>query len=272
MSSRPLWAARAPQHDLRSGDDHAPPVPRQHPDRREVHPAEPSILHAAAQQRDGPALLADGRRLAGEAAEQRGPFRGERADAFREREARERLHRRGEPQQLLPRERDVEPEPPEEPRPSRPQRLDLDARAFDHPSERHVRGTDVLAGPARETQIHEARERLVGFGPALGHRTHRRDPATGRRRLLAGHAVGGAVRQAQPARHACCQVRVGRRVEREPPPRSEFGRRSDEPHPVGHLAAERDAAVRLVAFGAHVTDARPTARRGRLERAAIIAG
>ena len=71
------------------------------------------------------------------------------------------------------------------------------------------------------------------------------------------------MRQAQPARHAGRQVRVGRRVEREPPPRSEVGRRSDEPHPVGHLAAERDAAVRLVAFGAHVTDARPRATNAR---------
>ncbi len=166
VSSRPLWAARAPQHDLRARDDHAPPVPRQHPDRREVHPAEPSILHAAAQQRDGPALLADGRRFAREAAEQRGTLRGERADAFREREARERLHRRGEPQQLLPRQRDVEPEPPEEPRPSRPQRLHLDACTLDHPSERHVRRTDVLARAAGEAEIHEARERLVGFGRA----------------------------------------------------------------------------------------------------------
>ena len=257
MSSRPLWAARAPQHACARGTTTRHPflastrivarfTPRNH--RSCTHP-----LSSATVPRSWPTGgVSRGRRR-----NKRGPFRGERADAFREREACERLHRRGEPQQLLPRERDVEPEPPEEPRPPRPQRLDLDARAFDHPSERHVRRTDVLAGPARETQIHEARERLVGFGPALGHRTHRRDPATGRRRLLAGHAVGGAVRQAQPARNACCQVRVGRSVEREPPPRSEFGRRTDEPHPVGHLAAERDAAVRLVAFGAHVTDARP---------------
>ena len=262
---------QGPAARLCTGNDNAPPVPRQHTDRREVHLAEPTILHAAAQQCDGPSLMAGGRRLAGEAAEQRRTLRGDRADAFRECEACERLHRRGEPQQLLPRERYVEPEPPEEPRSPRPERLHLDARALHHPSERDVRGTDVLAGSAREAEIHEARERLVGFGEALGHRTHRRDPATRRRRLFPGHAVGGAVRQAQPARHAGCQVRVGRRVERESPPRSEVGRRSDEPHPVGHLAAERNAAVRMVALGAHVTDASPRATNAREAPGRVLA-
>ena len=156
---------------------HPPPVPGQDTDRGAVHLAEPSILHAAAQQRDGSPTLTGRLRHAGEAAEQLGSFRSEGPDPFREREARDRLYRRGEPQQLLPRERDVEPEPTQEPGPSRPERLHLDARALDHPAERHVRGTDVLARPARETQVHEARERLVGLRESLGHRTHRRDPA-----------------------------------------------------------------------------------------------
>jgi hypothetical protein len=65
------------------------------------------------------------------------------------------------------------------------------------------------------------------------------------------------VGQAQPARDAGRQVRVGRRVDREPPPRSEVGHRSDEPHPVGHLAAELNAALRPITLGVHATDVRP---------------
>ena len=39
-------------------DDDAPAVPREHPDRREVHAPEPEVLDAAGQERDRPADLA----------------------------------------------------------------------------------------------------------------------------------------------------------------------------------------------------------------------
>jgi hypothetical protein len=91
---------------------HPPPVHGQDTDRGAVHLAEPSILHAAAQQRDGSPALTGRLRRAGEAAEQLGSFRREGPDPFRECEARDRLYRCGEPQQLLPGQRDIQTKPP----------------------------------------------------------------------------------------------------------------------------------------------------------------
>src|SRR4029450_4497158 len=54
---------------------HPPPVHGQDTDRGAVHLAEPSILHAAAQQRDGSPALTGRLRHAGEAAEQLGSVR-----------------------------------------------------------------------------------------------------------------------------------------------------------------------------------------------------
>ena len=90
------------------------------------------------------------------------------------------------------------------------------SRGFHHATERHVRRADVLAGAADEASIHERRERVVDLGPAVGDRAHRGDPASGRRRFVAGEPVGGAVGQAQAARDAGVEVGVDRVVGADP--------------------------------------------------------
>jgi hypothetical protein len=227
--------------DLCAGDDHTPAVASQHADRRAVHSSEPPILDAPAQQRDGPAHLARRLRHARQAAEHlRGRRQRSDASGGKTRE----WPQGGRERNLLPRQRDIEPSIAK-PRPARSQGFDLSARSLDHPAERHVRRAHVLARAAREAEVHEARERLVGVGQPLGDRTHRRDPAPGGRRLFAGDPVGGAVGQAQPARDAGGQVLVGRRVEREPPPGFVIRVPADEPDAGRHVAAQDDVQGRL---------------------------
>ena len=68
---------------LRAGDGHAPPVPRQHPDRGAVHGPVPAVLDAAGQQRDRAPGLALGLGRAREPVEQLRALRDEPADALR---------------------------------------------------------------------------------------------------------------------------------------------------------------------------------------------
>src|SRR6185369_13269592 len=111
---------------------------------------EPAVLHASAEQRDGPMNLAAWLGDRGKTAEVRSSDRNEGTQAPPHEGPRERLERGHEPQQLLAWEDHVEPEPSDEPRPAGAERLDLHASALHHPTERDVRRAHVLAGSARE--------------------------------------------------------------------------------------------------------------------------
>ena len=78
----------------------------------------------------------------------------------------------------------------------------------------HRRRARRLARPALHTGLHEPGEGGVD-GRALIDSPHGRDPPPGRQALLAGHPVGRAVGQAQPAGHAGGQI-VGVDAERPP--------------------------------------------------------